>query len=195
MNTVEVTSVAPAALPIAALRDHLRMGTGFGTEGLQDGLLEACLRAALARIESYCGKAVLAREFLLRVSAWRDLSRQILPLAPVRSVTRLAIRDRQGAETVLPATAYRLIRDDHVPLLISAGFSLPPIPLAGEAEITFDAGYGAWGDVPADMAQAVLILAARLYEGREGEGADMPGAVSGLLSRHRTLRLLGGGRR
>jgi len=195
MNTVEVTPVATAALPLALLRAHLRLGTGFGDESLQDGLLETCLRAALARVEGHCGKAVLARAFTLRVGEWRELSRQMLPLAPVSVVTRLSIWDRLGAEVVVDAGAYRLIRDDQAPMVISAGYMLPRIPLAGQAEIGFVAGYGAWDAVPGDMAQAVLMLAAQYYEARDASaGGEMPGSVAGLLARYRTLRLLGGAR-
>lgn len=195
MNTVEVTPIAAAALPLAQFRAHLRLGTGFGDDSLQDGVLETCLRAALARVEGHCGKAVLAREFALRVGEWRELSRQILPMAPVLMVTRLAIWDRLGTEVLVEPGSYRLIRDDQVPMVISAGYMLPRIPLAGQAEIGFIAGFGEWDAVPGDMAQAVLMLAAQYYEARDaGAAAELPGAVAGLLARYRTLRLLGGGR-
>ena len=195
MTTVEVTPVAAGALPLAQFRDHLRLGTGFGDDSLQDGMLETCLRAALARVEGYCGKAVLERAFVLRVGAWRELSRQILPLAPVSAVMRLAIRDRLGAEVVIDPGSYQLIRDDMAPMVISAGYMMPRIPLAGQAEIGFLAGYGDWAAVPGDIALAVLMLAAAYYEARDAGGAAAwPGAVSGLLARYRNLRLVGGGR-
>jgi len=195
MTTVEVTPVAAGALPLAQFRDHLRLGTGFGDDSLQDGVLETCLRAALARVEGYCGKAVLERAFVLRVGAWRELSRQILPLAPVSAVMRLAIRDRLGAEVVIDPGSYQLIRDDMAPMVISAGYMMPRIPLAGQAEIGFLAGYGDWAAVPGDIALAVLMLAAAYYEARDAGGAAaLPGAVSGLLARYRNLRLVGGGR-
>ncbi len=195
MNAVEVTPVATDALPIAKFRDHLRLGTGFGEDSLQDTVLEACLRAALARVEGYCGKAVLAHDYVLRIAAWRELSRQILPLAPVSVVTRLAISDRLGIETTVEPASYRLIRDDHAPMLISSGYMLPRIPLAGQAEISFTAGFAEWARVPGDMAQAVFMLAAQYYEGRGGGAeCEVSTAISGLLSRYRTLRILGGSR-
>jgi len=52
----EDTIVPTEALPIAAFREHLRMGTGFAEDTLQDGLLERHLRAALAAIEARTGK-------------------------------------------------------------------------------------------------------------------------------------------
>ncbi|WP_102109356.1 head-tail connector protein [Oceaniglobus roseus] len=189
MNLVETTTVAAAALPLERLRQHLRLGTGFSDDSLQDTALEASLRAALARVEGHCSKAVLARGFCLTVTEWRDLSRLVLPVSPVAAVTRLSIFDRAGTETEVPAMQYRLIRDDHRPMLISAGYALPRIPLAGRAEVAFEAGHDGFDAVPGDMAQAVLMLAAHIYEGRAGEGAPLPGVVAGLLERYRPLRL------
>ena len=74
---------------------------------------------------------------------------------------------------------------------------LPPIAPGGTAEIVFRAGYGvAWSDSPADLAQAVLLLAAHYYEYRHETGLAggcMPFGVSSLIERYRTVRLLGGG--
>ncbi|MEL6745987.1 MAG: hypothetical protein AAFO68_11070, partial [Pseudomonadota bacterium] len=85
MMLVEQTSVPASVLPLAEFRDHLKLGTGFSDDAVQDGLLEANLRAALAAVENRTGKAVLERGFVWSISAWRDLSHQVLPVAPVAS--------------------------------------------------------------------------------------------------------------
>lgn len=46
-----------------ALKDHLRLGSGFADDGMQDGLIEGYLRAAMAAIEGRIGKVLLARRF------------------------------------------------------------------------------------------------------------------------------------
>ena len=53
---VEETTVPAAALPIAAFKDHLRLGTGFSEDTIQDSVLEGFLRAAVAAIEARTGK-------------------------------------------------------------------------------------------------------------------------------------------
>jgi uncharacterized phiE125 gp8 family phage protein len=187
-----------AALPVAEFRDHLRLGTGFADDAVQDGVLETCLRAALAAIEARTGKAILRREFRWSVSAWRDLARQALPLAPVAAITRLVIVDRTGAETVTAPERYALARDTHRPALVAQGFLLPSIPVGGSAEITFTAGYGAaWAGVPADLRTAVFLLAASYYETRAGtgNGSGFPAEVNALLPPYLQVRLFGGGRR
>ncbi|AJE46402.1 head-tail connector protein [Celeribacter indicus] len=196
MMLMEQTQVAAAALPVAEFRDHVRLGTGFGDDGLQDGLLERVLRAAMVAVEARTGKVLIARDYLLAVGAWRDPGAQVLPVAPVRAITALSITDRLGAERVIPAGRYMLEPDMHRPRLVSAGFLLPQIPVAGQARIAFTAGMAdAWDGLPADLGQAVMLLAAHYYEHRHETavgGATMPFGVNALTERYRALRLFGG---
>jgi uncharacterized phiE125 gp8 family phage protein len=197
MMLVEQTTVPGTALPVAEFKDHLRLGTGFADDGVQDELLEAYLRAAIAAVEGRTGKAVLSRTFAWTLTAWRDLARQVLPVAPVSAIASLSIVDRLGAQEVIDRARYALEPDTHRPALVAAGLTLPVIPVGGSAVIEFDAGFGAdWSAVPADLGQAVLILAAHLYETRgsgSGVDAELPMAVQMLLGRWRNVRLFGGG--
>ena len=52
MMLIEETTVPVAALPVAQLKDHMRLGSGFSDDGLQDTVLETYLRAAIAAIEA-----------------------------------------------------------------------------------------------------------------------------------------------
>lgn len=197
MMLTEQTTVQAAALPIQALKDHLRLGTGFGDGGLQDGLIESHLRAALAAIEGRIGKVLIARRFLLQLGDWRNAGEQALPVAPVTAVISVTLKDAAGGAVVIDPARYRLIPDMHRPKLVAAGVLLPLVPVDGLAEVVFDAGFGAgWGQVPADLGQAVILLAAEYYEQRHelGQGtAGLPFAVQTLIERWRTVRVLGGG--
>ena len=64
MMLIEQTGVPTAALPVQEFKDHLRLGTGFADDTVQDALVEAYLRAALAAIEGRIGKALLPAIFL-----------------------------------------------------------------------------------------------------------------------------------
>jgi uncharacterized phiE125 gp8 family phage protein len=199
MLLMEETAVPGAALPLAEFKAHLRLGTGFGDDDIQDPVLEGFLRAALAAIEGRTGKALLVREFSWVLHDWQDATGQPLPVAPVTAVLSLVLRDRADEEEVIDPALYRLERDAHRPVLRPVGHCLPLVPTGGVAEIGFRAGYGpAWGDLPADLGQAVLLLAAHFYEHRSetalGEGC-MPFGVASLIERYRKVRLLGGGAR
>ncbi len=199
MMLVEQTTVPGAVLPVAQFKDHLRLGTGFADDGVQDAVLETCLRAAIAAIEARTGKILLSRSFTWALSAWRDLASQALPVAPVGQITSLKIIDRLGGEEVINTARYVLEPDMHRPRLVSTGLCLPAIPVGGQIVIGFEAGFGAgWSDIPADLAQAVMMLAASYYDNRADTGgsggeSQWPSAVATLIQRYRTVRLFGGG--
>ena len=197
MMLTEATAVPGSALPVQAMKDHLRLGTGFADDGMQDGLIEAHLRAAIAAIEGRTGKALLARRFTLRLAQWREKQgAQALPMAPVSTVISVTLFDASETPTVMAPALYRLVPDMQRPRLMAVGRSLPTIAEGGAVELVFDAGFGTdWGAVPADLAQAVLLLAAEFYELRHdgGQGGHaLPLAVQALIERWRTVRTLGG---
>ncbi len=192
----ELTAVPTAALPVEALKDHLRLGSGFDLPPDQDGLLASYLRAAMAAIEGRIAKALMERRFRWTVEDWRDPAEVALPVAPVSGIVSVTLVDAAGGETVLAPTTWRLVTDLHRPRLAGAGSALPAIPTDGQGVVEFDAGFGAaWSDVPADLQQAVLLLAAEFYEHRHDDGASAPGLPFGvvtLIERWRQIRILGG---
>ena len=196
MMLIEQTSVPGSALPVQGLKDHLRLGTGFTDDGMQNALIEGYLRAAMAGIEGRIGKVLIARRFLWVLEQWRDAQGQALPVAPVSSVVSVRLVDAAGGVTVVDPGRYRLVPDTHRPRLAASGVLLPTVPMDGKAEVVFDAGFGAtWAQVPADLSQAVLMLAAEFYERRHEAGitAGLPFSVQALIERWRNVRVLGGG--
>lgn len=196
MMLVEETSVPTEALPVQEFRDHLRLGSGFSDDTLQDSVLESFLRAAISAVEARTGKVMFQQTFGWTVYGWRDGAAQGLPVAPVSEVVEVTLEDAQGAVVSVASSAYRLVRDAHHPSLKGVSGALPSIPKEGSATVRFVAGYGAsWLDSPADMRQAVLLLAAHYYEFRQetslSEGC-MPFGVVSLLERYRPMRLRAG---
>lgn len=196
MMLTELTTVPGASLPVQELKDHLRLGTGFTEDGMQDGLIEAYLRAAMAAVEGRIGKVLLARQYRLTLEDWRAAGEQPLPVAPVSGIVSVTVVDAAETATVVATDRYKLVPDMHRPKLAAVGVLLPVVPMDGRAEVVFDAGFSAtWAGVPADLAQAVILLAAEYYEVRqvgEGREAGLPFAVQALIERWRTVRVLGG---
>lgn len=198
MMLIETTTVPQVALPVASFTDHLRLGSGFSDDGLQNAVLENYLRAAIAAIEARTGKILIEREFSWTLTGWRDQAKQILPVAPISAVSEVVIVSRVGDETVVPATRWQLQPDMQRPCLVPVGSALPTIPRGGSVRVGFLAGFGPdWSDLPADLAQAVMMLAAHFYEYRHESamgGGNMPYGVTALIERYRTVRLFMGGR-
>jgi uncharacterized phiE125 gp8 family phage protein len=196
MILTEVSAPPAAAVPVRAFAEHLRLGTGFADDGSQDAVLELYLRAAMAAIEARLGRALLARDFSLTLSCWREEASQALPIGPVRAVDSVTLVAVDGEETGADPETWSVLRDSQRPRLVGRfGRSLPKIPRSGHAEIRFSAGFGeSWDEVPADLRQAVFLLAAHFYENRSDGGSiagSMPFGVLVLLEAYRTARLGG----
>ncbi|MDP0928249.1 hypothetical protein Q0601_13765 [Paracoccus onubensis] len=193
----EAVVAAVDMLPVENLRAHLRLASGFGEvdDGAEATALAGFLRAAIASVEARTGKVLLRRRFVMRLDDWRDRMGQALPLAPVISVEGIWIEGPQEQAVEIPRAAWRLLPDNDRPVIRPAGVMLPHVPRLGSVVIRFTAGFGAtWQEVPADLAQAVLMLAAQFYEdrGMTDRAAGLPFGVSALIERWRTVRTLAG---
>lgn len=197
MMLIEETAPAAEMLPVMMLREHLRLGSGFEIvdDSAETAALTGYLRAAIATIEARTGKVLLTRRFRMQLDDWRDRLGQTLPLAPVIAVEEIRIDDGAGTITTLSPESWRLLPDSQRPMVLPAGVMLPHVPRMGFVTIIFTAGFGeTWDTVPADLSQAVLLLAARYYEDRsfEGSAGAMPYGVSALIDRWRQIRTLAG---
>lgn len=193
MMMIEETAIADAALPVAQFRSHLRLGTGFDESGLQDELLLGFLRAAVAAIEARTGKTLIVRVFTWTATDWRDRAGEVLPVTPVQSVDTVTVVAADGGESIVDPAAYRLERDAQRPLLRPAGGLLPAVSSGGSLRVSLTAGMSPdWGGLPADLGQAVLLLAAHYYEYRNETALSdgcMPFGVTSLIQRYRSVRL------
>jgi uncharacterized phiE125 gp8 family phage protein len=193
MMLIEQTQILDASFPVSDFRNHLRLGTGFADDDLQDAVLVSFLRAAVSAIEGRISKALFLRDFSLQLSRWSQPDCQSLPIAPVVNLTGAKLVARDGSESAIELTTLRLVPNGQEPSVISLGSALPTIGTGGYGELNFTAGYGlSWTFIPADLRQAVFLLAAHYYEYRSetalSEGC-MPFGVTSLIERYRPLRI------
>lgn len=199
MMLIEETTIPDSSLPVEEFRAHLRLGTGFGDDSLQDAVLTSFLRAAVAAIEARTGRVLLERGFLWSLTKWHGVETQTLPVAPVSALTQITLIPRVGAPTELDLSKVTLQSSTVEAKIVAQGNLLPVIPNPGSVDIRFTAGWGPnWGDLPSDLAQAVLLLAAHYYEFRSETSLSagcMPFGVSSLIERYKTRRIgFGGGK-
>jgi uncharacterized phiE125 gp8 family phage protein len=191
-----LTETSPAAVTPVSLDEfkaHLRLAQGFAPDAAEDALLDRYLHNANAVVEARIDKALIRRGFKLQVTAWNRDGQLVLPVGPVALIGSLSFV--LGAATIpLPTTAWSLEPGSSRQLLSGPGGSaLPAIPEGYLAELIFDAGFGDTpGDMPGDLSQAVMLLAAHYYEHRYGaavSGQGIPVAVQALLETQRSFRL------
>jgi len=174
------------AVPTDTLAQHLTLNTA--APELDETLtIERLIEAATATIERQTQTALIMQTWRWTTSSWCAP----LPLTPVAAIEAIEVIDTDGTAT--PWTGWFLI--DATPQRIGTrkGQTRPTIPEGGYARITLTAGYGTgWTDVPADLRQAVTLLAAHWYEHREAAAdqlAPLPFGVTTLLAPYRPIRL------
>lgn len=188
--------ISPSALnpvPLRELGAHLRLAHGFLDDRSEDGLLELYLRNATAVIERRTNQALVSRPYMLQAGCWDRHGHFSMPIGPVTEIDSIRY--------VSPGSTITLDPEDWVlepgtvrqRLTGSGGGPLWPLPKGAVAEMNFSAGYGlSWNDVPDDLRQAVLMLAAHYYENRFGEvevDGGLPFGVVSIVEQHRPVRI------
>lgn len=186
----------PAAfnpVPITEFAAHLRLAHGFIDEGAENALLELYLRNATAVVERRTGQALISRAHVLQTACWDRQGHLTLPVGPVMAIDSLRFvspsstidLDPEDWELAPGVTRQRLTGPNGGPLW--------PIPSGSVTELAFNAGYGeTWNEVPNDLRQAVLLLAAHYYENRFGEievDGGLPFGVLNIVEQHRPVRI------
>ncbi len=181
----------PARLPVDLneLRAQVRLEDDRTDE---DAILLANLRAAAEACETYTGRSLITQTWTQFRDAWPDAElgdalhegwregpldisgtgALLLPRPPLQAVVHVKTFSAEDAETLWPASAY---------FVDTAGLPGRLVPRKGQVfpvvgrgangiEIQFIAGHGdAPGDVPSQLRQGIVQLAAYLFENR-GDG-------------------------
>jgi len=142
----------------SAAADYLRTGEA-------DAVLRRAAAAALALAEAFCGQRLIVRGFeqaLGPAPGWQRLAE-----LPVRAITAPAA----GAGIDIDAHGIGWVRTD------------------AAASVRYAAGLAAgWDQLAEPLAQGVVLLAAHLFEHRDGR-SEPPAAVAALWRPYRRMRL------
>lgn len=186
---------APAPLlGIEAIKDHVVVD-----HDEHDILLLRQSAVAVRHLDGYSG--ILGRALVEQT--WRlwlpcaPRGAVALPLPPLIDVDEILYVDPEGVDQILPDDQYVVIDGEQARVEPAYGCSWPSMRRQSRAmSITFRCGYGAPGDVPEDLQQAVLLMIADQYKNRESgvEGtisSDLVGSVDfkSLISPYRIRRI------
>ena len=149
----------------------------------EDVLLGRMVETATTLCEAFTGTVLVRREFVETVPA--GCTWQRLMHAPVVAITAVEAVSADGEAEALPADAYAIDID-------ATGAGWVRLARAGGAarlRVTARAGLAeAAADIPAPLAQGVVLLAAHLFDRRETPGAP-PAAIAALWRPWRRMRL------
>ncbi len=187
MNTVLLSGPNLEPVLPAELRRHLNL------DASHDTMLGSLIAAARMTIEAQSGLRLMQQSWRMFLDDWTDLPRR-LPVMPVRSVKLVKVVN--GNSQVIAPDQYELLRADGADRLVFSGNALPPVKISFRGiEIDLEAGFGnRQEDVPADLRQAVLALAAHWYDvddwNRYSASHAMPAHVRLIVEQHRLPRLI-----
>jgi uncharacterized phiE125 gp8 family phage protein len=166
------------AAAIAAVKALLRV-----TSDDEDALIGDLAASALGIAEHMIGQVTIAREMTLDMAARHAWQR--IAAAPVSAILAVSGRDAAGETIALTSGGYAIDIDGDGDGWIRAA---RPAALQG-LSVTVSAGLAAdWASLPAAIRQGVTLLAAHLYDNRDGAGAP-PAAVTALWRPYRRMRL------
>jgi uncharacterized phiE125 gp8 family phage protein len=172
----------------------------------EEALLAGLIRTASALCEAFLGQVVIAREFEVSVPASSDWQR--LSVTPVRSIDLIEAVGNNGSRTAMVADGYAIdidsrgdgwVRLTRVPLpeltavtaLMGEERIMPECLQLGYVSVSGTAGVAlSENDVPEPIRQGVLRLVASLFAARDGDGGDIPAAVTALWRPYRRARLI-----
>lgn len=161
-----------AIVTLAEAQAYARIETGE-----EEALLAGLVRTASGLCEAFLGQVVVARSFAEQLPANSDWQR--LNVVPVRSIEGVAV---DGVSA--PVASYATDIDAS-----GCGWVRLINPQPGAiVEVTGTAGMAIGeNDVPEPIRQGVLRLTAHLFASRDGEGGQVPAAVTALWRPYRRI--------
>lgn len=147
--------------------------------GEEEALLAGLVRSASALCEAFLGQVIIARPFSEELTASGEWQR--LKVYPVRSIDGLT-----AGGSAVAAGAYAVDIDDQG----TGWVRLTDPAISGRVVVSGSAGMALSNNsVPEPIRQGVLRLVAHLFAGRDGDGGEIPAAVTALWRPYRRMRL------
>lgn len=177
-----IVDTPPAEEPVALADLKLRLRLDHSHD---DALLARLIAAARRHVEARLDLALVTRTLTLHLP-WRGERALGLRPRPVSEVTAVSLI-RGGEATLLDQAAWTVdIAAKPCRLLLDQGNISMPVRDDVTLAVQLVAGHGQAADVPGELAEAVLQLAAHWYAPEEGLP---PEAVVRMLAAHREVRL------
>lgn len=191
MSLVMTSPPAVEPVTVADAKAHMRIDTAA-----EDVLIGSLLLTSRLHIETALSLALVTQSWKMTLDRWPKARGIALPLAPLRAVDGVRVKDASGNAVIVPEQSYLVDLASRPPRIVWNN-SVPPQPgiAAKGIEIDLTAGFGdSAASVPAPLKHAILMLTAHWYEHRDPEdiGSDqarIPDAVSDLIQPFRTIRL------
>ena len=188
MTLVLVSGPVSEPLTLAEAKSWVRV-----TDGSDDSLLQSLIVSARLAVEAATNRILITQQWRLALDAWPMNGVLPLPLAPVRSISRVRVLDGAGVARDQSLSLFTLDASlDRARIVLGSPLVAPGVASGG---VTIDvvAGYGdAASAVPEPLRLAMRQIIAFWYANR-GDGdlgaAGLPASVVAMLAPYRIWRL------
>ena len=161
-----ITAAASPVIPLADLRQHLRLDLLGGSTHPDDALIDGYLGAARDYCEHYTQRSIGAQTIEIALDAFPDGSIELpMGAATITSVTYL---DTSGTLQTVSALSYTLNEYAHE----SWAIPVSAWPTAGAYANAVKVRYVTPATFSPAVKTALLLIVAHLYENREESGTD-----------------------
>lgn len=160
------------------------------THNDDDDLIDRQIVAARQWVEHYTQRQLVTATWRLSLDAFPTCGDRIieLPKPPAASVTSITYYDESGVSQTLASSKYILDSDSEPARVAEAPNQTWPSTQSriNAVTMTYTAGYGDEGDVPAALKAAMLLIIGHYYENRESVvtgtiATELPMAVQSLV--------------
>lgn len=190
MSVILVTPPQTEPVTLTEARAHLRID-----DTAEDSLIGALIAAARVHVENATRRVLIEQHWKLTLDAWPRSGQIDVPIAPVIAIDAVSLRGVDGVVRPLPlAACFVDTASTPARLRLIEPASLPPLAPVNAVTVELTAGYGPSAvSVPQPLREAIMLLVARWYEGRDGIGkaidAGILDQVRDLIAPYRQLRV------
>lgn len=181
--TTLVTAAAELPVSLADMKEHLRVDASH-----EDDLITAYISACAASLgsEGELGQPLVTETW---DEAFKNPSEDVyLSVLPAQSITSVSYYDRDNVQQTATLADFTLYQSDRWAFVRSDNWP-DTFDRPDAITIRYDAGFGAAGDVPVEIVQAMKLIVAHWYQNREDASQatlnEIPRAASHLLGLRR----------
>lgn len=165
MLLTRTVAAATAPVTVAEVKADLRIEHALEDAKIAD--LIATATAMAGAPDGITGKSLVTETWALSVPRADSYGRICLPVTPVQSITTITYFDADNAPQSLTVGDFYLYGNEDSAYIELKEGSWPTVYNRRDAvTVTFVTGYGAAAAVPANIRQAIRLMAAHWYEHR-----------------------------
>ena len=199
VNIMNLSIISKSALmPVSKeeIIEYLRLPSGFSDlDSEQDKILSNCISSAVCSVGNFISSGIIKDKYLWKFHYKRNYDYKLyLPIGQCTAVDSvLAYNNNNNNNNDIDRNMWTLFGGSSSYVIFHSNVHRQLIG-STHVEMTFDSGFGETiSAVPADIRQAILMLASHYYENRyvidDAKMSLIPWGIASILEHYRSIRI------